>query len=239
MAVIACAPEMDAEVAERHGVTPCLLAVMGARVRYIPGGAVLVDIGLRRALRGVDVNEYYMYVRRAVSPYPRPARFAVVPDVFGDFDATLRMYLQYAQLFGRHARPLLAAQDFGRRLDDVAREAAARGLAYLALPMRRHPDAACARRPDLCAGRAEKALRRLCGRAAHIHLLGPALRSLRALLPALRDCERLGTAVSFDTTAHHMAPNNAVKAALGGRWQAPNGEWAKMMLDAWLAQAGL
>ena len=237
--MLVCAPDMDAEIAERHGVVPCLLATMGARVRYIRGGAILVDIGLRRALNGVDAHEYYMYVRRAVSPYPQPARFAVVPDVFGDFDATLRAYLQYAPAFGKHARPLLVAQDFGRRLDDVVREAAARGLAYLALPMRRHPDAACARRPDLCAERAEKALRRLCGWAAHIHLLGPALRSLRALLPALRDCERLGTRISFDTTAHHMAPNRTVKAALGGTWQAPNGEWARRMLDAWLAQAGL
>jgi len=105
------------------------------------------------------------------------------------------------------------------------------------LPMRQHPDVSCSSEPRLCAERAERALRWLCGAVEHIHLLGPALRSVRILRGALRQCEGQGTAVSFDTGAYRRAPNNTIKRQLGGRWMPNSSEEAAAMLEAWLMQA--
>jgi hypothetical protein len=53
----------------------------------------------------------------------------------------------------------------------------------------------------------------------------------------MRQCEGVGTAVSFDTTAYRRAPNAQIKRLLGGRWQPSNAEEAAAMLEAWLKQA--
>jgi len=107
----------------------------------------------------------------------------------------------------------------------------------VALPMRMHPDVICSRDPRLCAERAERALRWLCGNAAHVHLLGPPLRAVRMLRDVLRQCERQGALVSFDTSAYRRAPNALIKRQLGGRWQPNSAEEATAMLEAWLRQA--
>jgi hypothetical protein len=103
--------------------------------------------------------------------------------------------------------------------------------------MRRHHDVNCALRPRLCAERAERALRALCGYVAHVHLLGPPLRAVRLLRGVLRQCERQGSVVSFDTSAYRRAPNSQIKRQLGGRWQPRNVEEATAMLETWLRQA--
>jgi hypothetical protein len=108
---------------------------------------------------------------------------------------------------------------------------------HIALPMRRHDDVNCALRPRLCAERAERAFRWLCGYVAHIHLLGPPLRAVRLLRDVLRQCERQGSVVSFDTSAYRRAPNSHIKWQLGGRWQPRNSDEAAAMLEAWLKQA--
>jgi len=108
---------------------------------------------------------------------------------------------------------------------------------HVALPMRRHHDISCSARPRLCAERAERVLRWLCGNAAHVHLLGPSLRAVRMLRDALRQCERQGAVVSFDTSAYRRAPNALIKRQLGGRWQPNTSEEAVAMLEAWLRQA--
>jgi hypothetical protein len=53
----------------------------------------------------------------------------------------------------------------------------------------------------------------------------------------MRQCERQGTVVSFDTSAYRRAPNARIKAELGGRWQPNSSEEAQKMLEAWLRQA--
>jgi hypothetical protein len=53
----------------------------------------------------------------------------------------------------------------------------------------------------------------------------------------LKQCERQGTAVSFDTSAYRRAPNSLVKKQLGGRWMPNHREEAQKMLEAWLGQA--
>jgi hypothetical protein len=232
--MIVCAPDLVPEIAAKFGVEPCMLAAFGRRVPQPRRGVkVLADVGLSGAKRGVDIVAYVQFVRR-VEP-----TWAVVPDVFGDFDATLARWRSYAPLVAKHAGPILAAQEFHkpRVLDAVVELLRAGEAERLALPMRQHPDASCSREPRLCAERAERTLRALCGTAPHVHLLGPALRSVKMLKDVLRQCERQGTVVSLDTAAYRRAPNAAIKKQLGGRWQPNNTQEAEKMLEAWLRQA--
>ena len=231
--MIVCAPDMTPDVATRFGVEPCLLITFG---RYTPPPRgwmkVLADIGLTNAKRGVDAVAYIQFVRRV-----RPT-WAVVPDSFADFRATLSQWFRYAPAVAKFAAPIFVAQEFHKPGVIIAVYDLRRlGVVRAALPMRRHPDVSCSSEPRLCAERAERALRALCGAVEHIHLLGPALRSVRILRGALRQCEGQGTAVSFDTGAYRRAPNNTIKRQLGGRWMPNSSEEAAAMLEAWLMQA--
>ncbi len=232
--ITVCAPDMTPEIAARFGMEPCLLITFGGRTSQLGKRMkVLVDIGLANAKRGVDAVVYIQFVRRI-----RPT-WAIVPDVFGDFDATLTLWRSYAPLIAKHAAPILVAQEFHKPhvLDavlDLLRTGAVEGVA---LPMRQHTDASCSRNPKLCAERAERALRALCGVALHVHLLGPALRAVKMLREVLRQCERQGSLVSFDTSAYRRAPNQRIKKQLGGRWQPRNTQEATAMLETWLRQA--
>jgi len=230
--MIACAPDMTPEIAEKYGVEPCILVTLsGFKLRLAPNGRVrvLADIGLKAAMSGVNAAEYLALIRRY------RATWAIVPDAFGDFRATLALWHRHAPLIARHALPILVLQEFHRWWPVL--HALDLGVERVALPMRRHPDAPCSKEPRLCAERASRALGMLCGRADHVHLLGPALKSLRLLLPRLRDCERQGTLVSFDTIAYHRAPDSETKRAMGGRWQPRSAEESLMLLDAWLKHA--
>jgi hypothetical protein len=185
----------------------------------------LADIGLRAAKRGVDFWSYADLVAEV-----RP-RWAIAPDVFASFERTLELWRRWSPLLSRLTRPIFVIQEF-YRVDTRHIPAD-----HVALPMRRHSDVNCALRPHLCAERVERALRWLCGYVAHVHLLGPPLRAVRLLLSPLRQCERQGTTVSFDTSAYRRAPNSRIKAELGGRWQPRNSHEAETMLEAWLRQA--
>jgi len=232
--MIVCAPDLTPEVAAKFGVEPCMLVTFGKRVPPLRRGVkVLADVGLAGAKRGVDAVAYAQFVRR-VSP-----TWAVVPDAFGDFEATLARWRSYAPLVAKYAAPILVVQEFHKPVVfDAVAELLRKGEAErLALPMRQHPDASCSRESRLCAERAERALRALCGYAAHVHLLGPALRAVRLLKDVLKQCERQGTVVSFDTMAYRRAPNANIKKQLGGRWQPNTSEEATSMLEAWLRQA--
>jgi hypothetical protein len=232
--MIVCAPDMSREIAVRFGVEPCVLATFGRRwIQPRREVKVLADVGLSNAKRGVDVAAYVQFVRRM-----RPT-WAVVPDVFGNFSATLTRWRSYASLVARYAAPILVVQEFYKpHVFDSVLELLRTGAAdRVALPMRQHPDVSCSRNPRLCAERAERALRALCGYASHIHLLGPALRSVKMLNSVLKQCESQGSAVSFDTMAYRRAPNSLIKRTLGGRWQPRNTEEAQKMLEAWLRQA--
>jgi hypothetical protein len=172
---------MTPEIAEKYGVEPCVLVTLsGFKARLAPNGRVrvLADIGLRAAMSGVNAAEYLALIRRA------RADWAIVPDAFGDFRETLRLWHKHAPLIARHAAPILVLQGF-HALRPVL-HALDLGARRVALPMRRHPDVSCAEAPRLCAERAARALGVLCGAADHVHLLGPALKSLRLLLPRLR-----------------------------------------------------
>jgi hypothetical protein len=230
--MIACAPDMTAKIAVRLGVEPCVLVVAGGG-RPVSKLKVFLDVGIAGAKRGVDVATYIASTRR-IKP-----TWAVVPDVFGDFRRTLAQWLRYAPLISRYTAPVFVAQEFHKPgiLDVLLHDLRRLGVARVALPMRRHPDVSCSSEPRLCAERAERALRALCGAVEHVHLLGPALRSVKMLRGALRQCERQGTVVSFDTSAYRRAPNQQVKRQLGGRWMPNSHEEAVAMLEAWLRQA--
>ena len=224
--MIVCAPDMTAEVAVQFGVQPCQLITLSIRPPPRRGMDVLVDVGLRAAKQGVDLWHYADLVA-TVKP-----RWAICPDVFGDFEKTLELWRRWSPLLSRLTRPIFVIQEFYRtNMTHIP-------SSYVALPMRRHPDVNCALRPRLCAERVERALRWLCSsNVAHVHLLGPSLRAVRLLLNVLRQCERQGAVVSFDTSAYRRAPNSAVKRQLGGRWMPNSGKEAQKMLEVWLKQA--
>jgi len=222
--MIVCAPDMTTEIAARFGVQPCQLITLSIRPPR-RGMDVLVDIGLRAAKQGVDLWRYADLVAEV-----RP-RWAIAPDVFGDFEKTLELWRRWSPLLSRLTRPIFVLQEFYRiNMTHVPSD-------YVALPMRRHHDVNCALRPRLCAERAERALRWLCSSVAHVHLLGPPLRAVRLLRDVLKRCERESAVVSFDTMAYRRAPNSHIKKTLGGRWQPNSAEEAVAMLEAWLKQA--
>ena len=223
--MIVCAPDMTVETAARFGVQPCQLVTLSLRAPLRRGMDKLADIGLRAAKEGVDLWRYADLVAEI-----RP-RWAICPDAFGSYEKTLELWRRWSPLLGRITRPIFVFQEFYRTsISHVPSD-------HVALPMRRHHDVNCALRPRLCAERAERALRWLCGNVAHIHLLGPPLRAVKMLRDVLRQCERQGTAVSFDTAAYRRAPNSSIKKQLGGRWQPNTPEEATAMLEAWLRQA--
>jgi len=223
--MIVCAPDMAPEVVARFGVQPCQLVTLSLRPPLRRGIDILTDVGLRAAKQGVDIWHYAELVAEV-----RP-RWAIAPDVFGSFEKTLELWRRWSSLLSRLTRPIFVFQEFYRiDMKHVPAD-------HVALPMRRHHDVNCALHPCLCAERVERALRTLCGYVAHVHLLGPSLRAMRLLRDVLRQCERQGTAVSFDTSAYRKAPNSSIKRQLGGRWQPRNSEEAIAMLEAWLRQA--
>ena len=223
--MIVCAPDMNVEIATRFGIQPCQLITLSLRPPLRRDVDVLVDIGLRAAKEGADLWRYADLVA-TVKP-----RWAIAPDVFGSFEKTLELWRRWSPLLSRLTRPIFVFQEFYRV--DVRHVPAD----HVALPMRRHRDANCALRPRLCAERAERALRALCGYVSHVHLLGPPLRAVRLLRGVLKQCERWGSVVSFDTSAYRRAPNSSIKKQLGGRWQPRTAEEATAMLEAWMRQA--
>jgi len=223
--MIICAPDMTPDTAAKFGVSPCQLITLSIRLPRRRDVDVLADVGLRAAKEGVDFWRYADLVAEI-----RP-RWAVCPDAFGDFNKTMEMWRRWSPLLSRITRPVFVFQEFYRV--DVRHVP----TDHVALPMRRHHDVSCSARPRLCAERAERALRWLCGDVAHVHLLGPPLRAVRQLRDVLRQCERQGTVVSFDTSAYRRAPNSLIKKQLGGRWQPNTSGEAEKMLEAWLRQA--
>jgi hypothetical protein len=237
--MIVCAPDMTVEIVEKFGVQPCQLITLSIKLPLRRGIDVLADVGLRAAKEGVDVWRYVGLIAKV-----RPT-WAICPDVFGDYYKTLAMWRMWSPLLSRFTHPIFVFQEFYRlnisahtdfsRLHEFYRRAAY--IDRVAIPMRRHHDVNCALRPRLCAERAERALRWLCGYVPHVHLLGPPLRAVRLLRGVLNQCERQGSVVSFDTSAYRRAPNSALKRRFGGRWQPRNAEEAAVMLEAWLRQA--
>lgn len=229
--MIICAPDMTAEIASRFGAEPCVLVTLGMRLRRQLMMKTLADIGLASARRGADVAMYVTYLRN-IKP-----TWAIVPDRFADFRATLASWFRYSPIIAKYSAPIFAAQEFYKpHVFDAIMELLHMGVERVALPLRAHHDATCAARPRLCAERAERTLRALCGVAQHIHLLGPALRVLRSLRGVLAQCEKEST-ISLDTTSYRRAANSEVKRQLGGRWMPRDSREAELMLEAWLRQA--
>lgn len=230
--MIICAPDITPEIAAKYGVEPCLIISLSRDSLHHAKMWRLADIGLAAAKGGeFSLARYLTLVKRA--------HWSILPDVFGDFRATLAQFFRYVPIISRYSAPIFVAQEFHRAriLDIMLDLVRMRVVERVALPMRQHPDVSCSKEPRLCAERAERTLRVLCGVVKHIHLLGPALRSVRLLLTALKQCERQGTVISIDTAAYRRAPNNELKQRLGGRIMPRNKQEVEIMLEAWLRQA--
>jgi len=194
-------------------------------------GRTLVDVGLTYAQeQAIPLKRYMSYISKAVR---YGETYAVVPDAFCDQEKTVANFRRYARAIRqRGANTVLVLQRFYETLDayrDVIHEAD-----IVALPAHRHCDVSCASQPRLCAQRISNALIPLArGMRLYVHLLGPTVRTLRALGHMLEDV------YSFDTTSYRKAPSATAKRELAGRWQVPDSETAKKWLLQWLRQAGI
>jgi len=194
-------------------------------------GKTLVDIGLTYAqAQTIPLKRYMSLINAAVK---HGETYAIVPDVFCNPEKTVTSYRRYAKAIRqRGAKTVLVLQRFYESLDvyrDVLHEAD-----VVALPAHRHCDVSCVSKPRLCAERISHALAplakemKLC-----VHLLGPTVRTLRALNPVLRDI------CSFDTTSYRWAPTQQVADELGGKRLAVSREMARRWLLQWLKKAGV
>jgi hypothetical protein len=230
---------MNLATAEKFGITPCIIVTLANKGKAARealeerGGFVrMADIGLSLAIKGADVRKYIEFLRD-VRPH-----FAICPDAFGNFRETLRLWHRWAPLMRKYTEPVLVIhepQKYPKQLLHVEDL----GITRAAIPLRRHPDAPCAEAPRLCADRAARAMDHLCGRADHIHLLGPALRALEMLVPRIRECERYGTAVSVDTVVYLRMPTDDMARRAGlppGKRMAGGMEFGMRAraLDVWL-----
>jgi len=126
--MIICAPDMTPDIAEKFGVQPCQLITLSLRVAPKRNIDKLADIGLRAAKQGVDIWHYAELVAEVRS------RWAICPDVFGNYSKTLELWRRWSPLLSRLTRPIFVFQEFYRI--DVRHIPAD----HVALPMRRHDD---------------------------------------------------------------------------------------------------
>jgi len=199
---------------------------------------VLVDQGFSAARRGVADGELWRWYIRAVVraqvKAPGVPVIAVVPDVFGSMERTLRRWEWWARRLQQiGAIPALVLQE-PHRVDEWEKTQAYRDAEVVAIPAHYLPDGRkCAHAAEECALAVRRVARRAYGDGKWPHLLGPKKRTLKLLL------DMLGREVkSFDGMAYRMASSDRVRirSAPGerGRWMVAPG-LEEDYLEAWLA----
>ncbi len=194
--------------------TPHRLISMSVGIYYANGSveSVLIDIGLRRALSGVSFSDFLRFVSKVKMRMRASAYYIIVPDVYNSYDKTYRNWLKYAPVLKRYGELVYVAQEFKLPKDWGPAEPA-----LIALPARSQNGRKCSLDPVYCANNIRRFLD--AHRGLRIHLLGPAKRELIQL----KRWGYLQHVESLDTTAPHMAPTEAAKEMLGGKWQVVRG----------------
>jgi hypothetical protein len=184
---------------------------------------VFVDLSLRGARFGVELHHYAKFVCKVRAKAPWAELWIVFPDAYCNASETRRRYDKFKKLAGLVSPPkryIYVAQEF---VSDLPEDAD-----VVALPARRQCHNNCSREPDICAARIIAYVRNLRDKR-WIHLLGPSLRTLRAVHHI---------ADSFDTASYRRAVDATLKQMMGGKWQATK-DVMDVFLFRWLEKAGL
>jgi hypothetical protein len=206
--------------------TPWRLASMSVGIYYANGDAeaVLIDIGLKRALSGVSFSDFLKFIAKVRMRMNASVYYIIVPDVYNSFDGTYRNWLKYALSLKRYGELVYVAQEFKLPKDWGPTEPALIGL-----PAHSQFYKSCFKEPDFCVANIMRFMAQYDG-GIPLHLLGP----VKAVLLQLKRWGYLDGIASFDTASYRRAPNKKAKEMLNGKWQVVKGleckwfqEWIK------------
>jgi hypothetical protein len=206
--------------------TPHRLASMSVGIYYADGAAeaVLIDIGLKRALSGVSFSDFLKFITKVRMRMNASVYYIIVPDVYDKFTETHRNWLKFAPRLKPYGEPVYVAQGFVLPKDWGPVEPALIGL-----PAHSQNYKSCFREPGFCAANIMRFMAQYDG-SVPLHLLGP----VKAVLLQLKRWGYLDRIVSFDTASYRRAPNKKAKEMLNGKWQVVKGlecawfqEWIK------------
>lgn len=187
---------------------------------------LMVDVGKRAAQIGVSIHDYYRFAWRTAARTGVAEVRVVFPDAFCDPQRTRELFYQFLRMTRRHGwLKIYVAHKFWETYDPPPE------ADIIALPARQQCVTSCSRSPEVCATRIINFLAtRVEDRP--VHLLGPALRTLRLVLASRQPFG------SFDTIAYRRAVDGELKAMQGGKWNVGKGMEA-LFLTRWLERAGL
>jgi len=187
---------------------------------------LMVDVGKRAAQLGVSIHDYYRFAWRTATRTGASEVRVVFPDAFCDPSRTRELFYQFMRVAGRHGwLKIYVAHNFWEVYDPPPE------ADIIGLPARWQCYTSCSRSPETCAARI---INFLASRVEDrpIHLLGPALRTLRLVLASR---QQFG---SFDTIAYRRAVDSELKNMQGGKWNVGKG-METQFLSRWLERAGL
>lgn len=173
------------------------LTTLRSRVSVSPDDIVLVDIGIRSAQEGVDIERYIEYANEVASV---TQAYIIVPDAFGNYARTLELWKRYSARF--RGKTVFVAQELGPPPG---------GANHIAIPSRYLTYAgrtiSCAREPNVCASLIARYISLY--KPGYVHLLGAGAPLIDALLAR-------GVRIdSFDTAAFKLAQTSEDKRRNG------------------------
>jgi len=187
---------------------------------------LMIDIGKRAAQIGVSIHDYYKFAWRTAARTGASEVRVVFPDSFCDPARTRELFYQFLRMTRRHGwLKMYVAHNFWETYDPPPE------ADIIALPARQQCGVSCSRASEVCAARI---INFLASRVEDrpVHLLGPALRTLRLVLASRQPFG------SFDTIAYRRAVDAELKSLQGGKWNVEKGR-ETLFLTRWLERAGL
>jgi len=191
---------------------------------------LMVDVGKRAAQIGVSIHDYYKFAWRTAAQTGAAEVRVVFPDAFCDPARTRELFYQFLRMTRRHGwLKMYVAHNFWEVYDPPPE------ADIIALPARQQCGVSCSKSPETCAARI---INFLASRVEDrpIHLLGPALRTLRLVIASR------WSFASFDTTAYRQAVDAEMKRIINGKRyieRSINDVAASTFLHRWLERAGL
>jgi hypothetical protein len=185
----------------------------------------MVDVGKRAAQLGVSIHDYYRFAWRTAARTGAAEVRVVFPDAFCNPQRTRELFYRFLRVASRHWLKIYVAHNFWETYDPPPE------ADIIGLPARQQCDVSCSRSPETCAARIINFLASRLEKRP-VHLLGPALRTLRLVLASRQPFG------SFDTIAYRRAVDSELKEMQGGKWNVGKG-METLFLRRWLERAGL
>ena len=190
---------------------------------------LMIDVGKRAAQLGVSIHDYYRFAWRTAARTGAAEVRVVFPDAFCNPQRTRELFYQFMRVTSRHWLKIYVAHNFWETYDPPPE------ADIIALPARQQCDVSCSRSPETCAMRIINFLASRVEKRP-VHLLGPALRTLRLVLASRWQIS------SFDTTAYRQAVDSEAKKIINGKRyieRSINDAVATTFLRRWLERVGL